>query len=276
MRRRQAIATFAARRIIRLYPSVIIASALYLALGLRPTVELGLSDIFAYFIWPSPYTYVKLIVFYYLGLWAIDRLSSGTLIASILCAAAIYIGYYPVALDTLNSTGRLVLGKLPIEQYIAFFWVATASGAAVARFKRKSYFEWSRVAWLVVLLCCYFGLKLLFIVGGIAVWAYPVLMILVLMLSWLAFSTLGGTELVAALARLPLIGPFIGLSGALSLQIYVVHEPLALSKALSSLVFPLNIVVLCAIALVGAAVLRLLVDVIVAWMGSRMSVLRET
>lgn len=260
LRSRQEFTGFAIRRIVRLYPSVVLASAIFLLLGLRPSVEMALTNVLAYFVWPSPYTYVKLIVFFYVALWICDRAGVAALAASIVFAAFVFAAVYPTALNTLNSSGRLVLGALPIEQYVAFFWISTACGALAARLAVASRFERPGIIAFLLLLGLYFTLKLLLVVQGVAIWAYPMPMLIVLLLSWLAFSTLCAPDFVATFMRIPVLGPIIAVSGALTLQIYVVHEPLAVNETLSSVVFPLNLASIAAITLIGAILLKVVAD----------------
>lgn len=249
--RDQAFLSYAKRRLLRIYPSVILALGFFLLIGVeRP--EAGLLGYLRLFIWPSPYTYVRLIVPFYLVLWGVGRQPAGWLYGTIAVALGIYAWVYMVDLPELLRAPFLALGARPELSWTCYFWILTAAGAAIARHDPRGRFSLLRLVCLGVIIVGYLGLKYMMVVRGVWVPAYPVLELSVAFACWLALVSLTDPDVMRLIERIPALPWALAFSANLTLEIYVFHDPLTRVSALSGLPFPLNIAALVGLTVVGA------------------------
>lgn len=258
--KRQGAAPFLGRRMLRIYPKTVIVILVFLALSTEWRPQHGLEDLASLLIWPTPYTYIRMIVPFYAALWVVDRLGPWALAASTAAAAAVYGYVFLTHLGDGAQAHSLVLGQLPDLLWWAYFWMATALGAAMAGLPVVSRPTPWRLAGLGLLVIGYLGLKLAMVVTQGHMGWFPLLHVAVLLACIGAALTLCAPDTVRWVMRQPVIGPFLALSANLTLEIYLVHAPLAGVRGLYSLPFPLNIVLVAGLTLLGAVALNLLVE----------------
>jgi hypothetical protein len=177
-------------------------------------------------------------------------------------ALMVFAWWYFGRIGQSGSASKLSIGLLPAIQLGAFFWIVTASGCLAARMRIASEVTLSRLGQGAALILIYFGLKFMMVVKGVGVAFYPVLLLLSLGICLIALRTLCAPNFVRSVIAMPALGAFLAISGALTLQVYLFHSPLASLEALSSIVFPLNIAVFGLLVLIGAALVKLATDAI--------------
>jgi hypothetical protein len=246
--RAQGFGEFAARRLVRIYVPLLIVGLIFWVTLDRNT-KADFFQAFATYVYPTNYTYIKVILPCYAGLWLLSRLSTRWWYASIGVALILMVGVYLAETPSLSSSGRLSLGSLPELLWDSYFWILVVSGAAVARWQVQPAFTRGRVMLMLVLLGAYFGAKFVLVAEGWGVAFFPVLFVLVFAMCALGLTTFGTPSLVKHVMGIPWLGQFLGLSAALTLEIYLVHEPLAHVAAISGITYPLNLLALLALTL---------------------------
>jgi hypothetical protein len=112
----------------------------------------------------------------------------------------------------------------------------------------------------------YFALKYLMIVQGIGAGFYPVLFVLVGAASYLVIGVLSDPVIMQPLRRVPWLAWGVDLVAGLTLEIYVLHQTLISTfPGLSTIQFPLNIILLVLISVAAASLLRLVTDPLRRW-----------
>jgi hypothetical protein len=193
-RNRPSLQSYVGRRLTKLYPASFVAVVLGLSIGtLQPAVSVV--GAVGMFVWPTPFTYISLIVPFYVLLWFIDRskVEPASFVAS--------LGLLTVALVQNILSGRL---DGPYESqalsqftYAAFFLASTLAGSLVAALDLKARIAPLRFAFAVAVVFVYFGLKFAMIVGGASGFLAPVLLLLDLVGVLAVVLTLGDPVLVA-------------------------------------------------------------------------------
>lgn len=256
MRGRAPFGAYFLRRVVRIYPALVLVTLLAAAAGLYAMN--GIGEAFSMLVWPTPYTYVALIMPFYVVLYFLDLGGPRALAASLCAGAALFSAGYILSWDGLGA-GRLSIGLLPWPIHAGFFWIATASGAMLARMRASSSATLPRVLGLLILVAAYLAVKFWLVVGGGPAALYPALYLLCLAICILSVRTLCRPEFVTSVLRIPFLGAFCALSASLTLEIYLVHPPLLRIQALAAIPFPLNILTVAALSLAGAFLLARLV-----------------
>ncbi len=251
-KRHQSIRSYISRRFWRLYPAVFIV-LLMQTIFILPISKYGPIDVLKTFIWPSPFTYVAVIVPTYLLAFACHRLrpKNAAYFMMGLCLLVYCIGYIQ-SIDMFSNNQKLIIGHLPSLVSYGYFAFAFALGGLVSSRKNFTTFSWSWLSVAVFLTGLYVGIKYLMVVKGEAGIAYPTLHFLVLALCMLALKILCAPDLVSRVLDWPIVGPFLRKSGSLSLEIYLVHAVLLHVLLFSIPIFPLNIFSFAAITFILA------------------------
>lgn len=259
--RYQPFTGYAIRRVSRLYPAVILAVAIFaliIAGGWRVWTPLKYLD---RFIWPTAYTYVRNIVPFYVVLWLIGRRARPSwMLAALIAGAVALVGAYIYDISTHAPARILSLGTRADVVTWCYYWMAVCLGATMALYPHAAKLTKLRVAGIGILLLTYFAIKFVMVVQGRAINVYPVLHVLVLTICGLSLLTLGDPTFARRALGFRLIGPFIGLSAALTLEIYLTHQPMVGMKILSSQVFPLNILLLAVLTIISAIAIHWTVE----------------
>lgn len=259
--RPQGLVSFSVRRLTRIYvPLLLVGFGFWLIL--YRGIEQNLFDIITTYVYPTNYTYIKVILPCYLGLWLLDRAPRSWYYLTAVVALVVMVGSYIIESLPRLASERIVLGLLPEIQWNGFFWILVASGAAFARWQVESMVTVKRLFVLASLVLAYLALKFLLLVEGRATALYPLLFALVWGICALSLATLGNPTFVSRMMRVPLIGSFLGLSAALTLEIYLVHEPLTKVDEIYSVPFPLNLGLLVLITLPLAIAVGVLSEIL--------------
>ena len=257
-KRQQSLGGYLARRFWRLYPAVFIVLIIQFLL-ITPVLSYQAIDFLKTFFWPTPFTYVAIIVPMYFLAFISHRLlqkHAATLLA-FLCLA-VYGFFYYQNLQGFSADTKLTIGTLPTIISYSYFGFAFALGGVIASRKSFAGFSWLWFLLAALILVAYVALKYLMVVRGVAAVAYPVLHLLVLLLCVLALKLLCAPQLVKRVLEWRALGPFLRRSGGLSLEIYLVHAVLLHIAFFPTIVFPLNILVFAAITFLLAIGLQIL------------------
>ncbi|MCW5715949.1 MAG: acyltransferase family protein [Bauldia sp.] len=257
MAKPQPFARYYARRLLRIYPAVIAAILLGMVLGTIGTGD-GWRGIVDLFVWPTPFTYVSLIMPFYAFIWCINVRGAGTaLIASAPISLIVAMGINIASGDLgpdFNSQ------DISWYSYTAFFWCCTASGLILARGEYTARFSRPRLVLLLGAIGLYLFIKYQMIIGVWSGLLAPVLFALVFFSVVLAMLCLGDVALVRRLLSIGFTGRILALIANLTLEIYVIHSVLHGALGISSIFFPANIVTLCVVTLAAAIALRRALD----------------
>lgn len=250
---------FILRRMKRLYPSVIIVTTFFVITGIHNFYFQDILQVFKFFIWPTPYTYIGMIVIYYCFLWIFSHFRSKYMVISMIFSLISFFTIVYYDLDRISDIGSLTLGNLPATLWFSYFWVATAMGALFSRANIQSISNISRIVICCIFVGMYLIIKFIIVVLKINIWIYPILFIIVLLICFASAATFCDRDFNRRIRAIPILGAFFALSAGLSLQIYLVHEPLVHVPILMNIMWPLNILILASISLIGAVAVGFLV-----------------
>jgi peptidoglycan/LPS O-acetylase OafA/YrhL len=151
------ILPFYLRRIVRLYPSVVVAVLVGL---LFHTVSFDIGQPIEWLkamIWPTSYGFVSAIVIFYPLLWILARSSTKIFKYFVAGVVAIWFGIW-VFIQQTPVSANLSLGQLPSILWLSFFFLATCVGALLARISIPNIFSQGWWAFWVASVM-YVGLK---------------------------------------------------------------------------------------------------------------------
>lgn len=255
---KSSLASYCFRRLKRIYPAAITALIIGLAIStiVLPSTIIGL---FKLLIWPTPFTFVMLIVPFYFLLWFIKFPS----VTVMYIVSGIILLSVSLLLD-LNSgrfNGSFQSSDISSASFSAFFWLATASGAFLSQNNFKARFSTLRFGVAVLIVISYFLLKFAMIVtSDVAGAAAPLLLGLALAGVVASVFAIGDQGLSRRVLELPVIGIIVGIIANLTFEIYVGHSVILSASGLSDIIFPLNIVALILLTAVTALTLRIFTD----------------
>ena len=157
LNRPDPILPFYLRRIVRIYPSLVVAVLVSLPFH---TVSFDVSQPIEWLkamIWPTSYGFVSQIVISYPLVWVLARCNTKIFTYFVVGVATIWLGIWVFIQQTPAST-NLSLGQLPTTLWASFFFLATCVGALLARISIPNVFT---QGWLTlwVLVVMYVGLK---------------------------------------------------------------------------------------------------------------------
>ena len=266
---------FLARRLIRIYPAVIIAVVLLVGVvggrayrtvnGMPPWT---FDDAFRSLIWPTPFTYVRNIVaIYVIGYLMMLPRSMNVLYGGVATATGLFLYSYIQDYPSLSPHAKLGLGSLPGGIYDSFDTALFLGGMTIAGSRTTPIRQFWASAILAAVLCiAYFAVKYVMVIEGVGAQFYPVLFVLVGAISYLALGVLSDPRLIQPLKRVRGIGWMIDLVAGLTLEIYILHQTLISTlKGLAAIEFPINIVLLVVISIAAAVLLRMLTNPLRRW-----------
>jgi len=273
--RPQRFIPFLARRLVRIYPAVMIAVLLFIGVvggrayatvdGLPPWT---LDEACRALIWPTPFTYVRNIVAIYVIGYIVALPRSRPILYAGFATAIGFFLYDCVRDDaTLGPAARLSLGSVPTSVYDSFDTALFLGGMIMAGSRTSAFRHFWASACLAVLLCiAYFALKYAMVVSGVGGQFYPVLFLLVGGVSCLAIGVLSDPVIIQPLRRVRWLARGIDLVAGLTLEIYVLHQTLiGTFPGLATIQFPLNIILLVLISVAAATLLRLVTEPLRKW-----------
>jgi len=273
--RPQRFGPFLARRLVRIYPAVMIAVLLFVGgVGGRAYATVNglpswtLDEAFRALIWPTPFTYVRNIVaIYVIGYVVALPRSRAILYAGFATAIGLFLSICVRDSATLGPAARLSLGSVPTMAYDSFDTALFLGGMIVAGSRTAALRHFWVSGILAAVLCiAYFALKYLMVVQGIGAGFYPVLFVLVGVVSYLLLGVLSDQAIVRPIRRVLWLAWVVDLVAGLTLEIYVLHQTLISTFPwLATIQFPLNIILLVLISVAAAALLRMVTDPLRRW-----------
>lgn len=263
MSREQGFGSYIRRRILRIYPGVILVVAILFGIVGGGLLTWTLRDYFNVFIWPTPFTYVKLIVLFYpLGYLLFLPRSARVIGATVAVLWLIYLLFYMHEFPTLVAAAKLSLARGDKGMIYANYASLFCLGMLLAALGLNLTARGGLATWaaLVTVLLLYFGIKFLMVVYGWHSNFYAVLHVLVFLASPLLMLALGDFRLLNALQSVRPLWMCLAFVGGLTLEYYLVHAGLITVLPIASIVLPLNFVVLLALTSVLAFALRFVTD----------------
>lgn len=254
--RRQGFWGFIGRRILRIYPAVILVGAAALGVELLRGASPAFETLLARFVWPTPHTYVQLIILFY-AMGFVLRLGG---VRTLVVAIGGLVGLYAAAVwheaPSLAPGTHLSLGHASKTAAITDYAMVFLLGMLLHKINLSS----GRVSfWPVLALLtavpAYFALKFLMVVRGEFSSFYWTLHGLVAVICWAGFLV-GTRKKVSTVFKTSPLWPAIAFVGGLSLEIYIVHETLLTHTDIARIIFPLNILILVAATLVLAPMVQ--------------------
>ncbi len=250
------------KRVVRLYPAVLIVACTMLAIGMVRVN--GLTDLAAVFVWPTPFWFVSAVMAFYLPVFYLARLRP----AGIATAMALLLVPYGFFYGQLDLSTFVVEGRgndftwANHFKWINYFGI-TLLGCLVARLQLTPRLTPSSVATLLISL-------LLFLVAKLTVFRFDmghlqfVFQALLYPIVYGCFQVFASEALLKPLRATPVF-PFIALLGGLTLEIYLTQT--AWIRWLEAQDTPYGHLVLLLLALVPLLVFSLLTR----WLSNRMT-----
>ena len=207
------------------------------------------TDYLNVFIWPTDFTYVRLITLFYAAGYLLSSPRSVRVLAcAIVVLWAAYFWFYVQDYPTLPSDANLSLGhadnRMADANYASLFCLGMGLAALGPNLDGRRRLI-IRTA-LVAILFIYFGVKYLMVVCGWHSNLYPVLHLLVFVAAPLSVWVLCDPQVLNELKSVRPIWICISFVGALTLEFYLVHAALIATVPFASVAFPPNIVLLLA------------------------------
>lgn len=243
------------RRLLRIYPALLLVGvtfALIIEGGWRTWAPI---DYLTKLVWPTPFAFVELIFPFYAILYPLLRVGRRWVYpASILAAAVIYAIAYAHDISLLPSDVHIHLGErtkwVHDPAYFTVFALGGWLGWSDSPFARRLKLRWICLVSTAIL---YFGIKLAMVTGH-GGRAYAALHVLVFVFCFCLFVTLADHRVVTFVRRQPQLWWFLSLVGALTLELYLVHEYLLDFKFWLAMPFPLNHLVFWPSAIILAVI----------------------
>ena len=252
------------RRLVRLYPTVLLVVAV-LALGVDGGWRVwSWRDYLRELVWPTEFTFVQLIVPFYVVFFALLRARSRSVFTwGMILAGALYFAVYiPDAMRTA-SNDTLHLSSRPYFAHAFAYFQVMLVGAWLGATRDERVASWTRWLALAAASVAYLVVKLAMVQGHFAR-EYVLLHALTFAWCLLAFECFRDRAIIERLRAAPRLWRATTFVGGLTLEIYVVHSFFAEYAWLYSIRFPLNIVVFWAMTLPSAWLTWRVVSVIQA------------
>lgn len=230
------------RRIIRIYPTVIIVVTIFLVGWLGKWRVWGWRDYVLTYLFPTPWAFIAQIMVCYIVLYpfllAPSQRKFGIALLLLVPAFAWAWAAHP------QDSARLVLGLLDLSIYYVFWFAMVLLGAWLACGKMEAAGSVvPKLVWFALAFAAYVALKFLFVTGRVAHFQF-LLFVLVALLVWLLARIAQSHAVTAFLERSRRTTRAIDWLASLTLEIYTIQIFLAERDDLSRRIpFPLNIVV---------------------------------
>ncbi len=244
------------RRIVRIYPSVILAVLLIQILLLRKPPPPTVSEYVRMFIFPTNYPFIGHVMVVYLVLfWLLKPVSNiPLLIATIACFVIEAI--YAIPLVAKWPPGQhLALGQMEWGTHYFYFTGIAYLGALVARLCPRP--TWSFAASFVAITITFIGyvaLKLVMMRGHFAKEFFVLhLVTAVICLQLLQLSASNGTHSI--LKKIKPLGAFITLLAGITLEMYIIQSHTEYSSWMVSKGFPIDLIIFWPVTIIAAVIL---------------------
>jgi peptidoglycan/LPS O-acetylase OafA/YrhL len=257
--RRRLFIEYYWRRIIRIYPTVIIVVTVFI-LGLGGKWrEWGWREYLATYLFPTPWAFVAHIMVYYVVLYPFLRAPSKRLFTVMLLLLAAAFAW--IWIEHAPNGPRLVLGLLYPPVYYVFWFAMVVLGAWLAIGRNRFAISLKgQVAIFLLTFAIYLGLKVLFVTGRAAHFQF-LLFVIDAVLVWLLAQIALSESVIAWIDRQRLLRNGIEWIGGLTLEIYTIQVFLSSRPELShNIPFPLNIAAFWVLLLLAAWLVKAVVS----------------
>ncbi len=261
--RSQNFFSYLYRRFIRLYPVLILVVLGTCLLAGPQLTQLSASELISKFVWPTDYTYYRWILPFYILLYFIGY--RATLLRYILLLPLLAIVYGISVYQEITRPQfpeKLSLGNLSLFNQTMTYALGFFAGGMLATLTNRINLS-NRSAWLMAFLTfltllIYVFLKFLMVVHG---WGSKLFFllhgcVLIICIGGLIVTT--HPPLVQFLRKCNPVWITISFISAITLETYLVHEPLSHYSKLAEIQFPINILILLAITLIISVLLHVL------------------
>lgn len=241
------------RRIMRLYPSVLVVTILLELLARRRWEHWGVTEYLSAIIWPTHFWFVSaLMLFYPLFYLVAKRVQAGTYLVVIAFLAIPYGYYYLTGLDL----SRYTIEGPGYFKWIFYCQVMLFGGYLGARNSFKRDMPQNYSAGLFVLIVLYLGLGYLFH-RGIFTSLQVLMHLLTFPIIYLVFFLAHTDHVLEKIMMNKAIHRTVQIVAGVTLELYLLQFYVYSNPAVQKLVFPLNILLFTAVLfLLSVAVAR--------------------
>ncbi len=249
------------KRIVRIYPAVIIITAVYLIIGLYKMDAFSVSNVIKWFIYPTNYHFVASIMILYVPFYIFMKIKyiKNHIAPAMAAVAVIWIAVYVLLYD--KSTYHIDNVREPMIRFLYFEAMLIGAYFRI-RAKEHSYEnKWFNWILMIVVFGIYFISKIVFTrVETIS--AYQIVnQFAILALLYFIFRCFIGID--GALGKTPKsINNAVGYLSKTTLEIYLVQYGILIPVKGLGLAFPINWIVLTAVILALSFVLHLIVKLV--------------
>lgn len=239
-RKKRRFVVWIRRRIKRIYPTIFIVTFTYYML-IDGRWDNSLTKYFGLFVWPTPYSFIKQLLVYYLIFFFISRVNSRrAYLCSIATTSILYLVIY---ITSMNSGMTLSEFTDPLSwiSWIFYFQVMLFGGYLglwnITRTSKKSH----RLKSLFTCMICYLTIKAMMSLEVVSGSYFLIHLALVPTLFFLV-ECLSVSDVMKHVSQGSLTYKVVKVVASMTLELYVVHFCLIDAEYALALVFPLNIV----------------------------------
>ena len=239
------------RRIVRIYPSVIMATVLLIIIPLKVWTEWAFMDYIKMLIWPTAYWFISaLMVFYVIFFFILKMKNYKYFLTGIFILIIPYLFFYITMVD---------LSRYSIEGPSYFKWLFYLQtmffgGYMAGREKFvKTNFIKDGLA-LVLVIGLYYGILNLMNKG--CGWQFQAVTHLLMFPILFLFLRVSESDLITSLMNTKYIGAAISLLAGLTLEIYLLQYAVYSHSIIQSILFPLNIITFWIVVIILSFILN--------------------
>lgn len=256
-----SLSTYLRKRVVRLYPAVVIVACAMLAAGMV-RVD-GIAGLAAVFVWPTPFWFISAVMVFYVPVFYLARLRPAgiaTALALLLVPYAFFYGQLDLSTFVVEGRGNDFTWANHFK-WINYFGL-TLMGCLVARLGLTPRLGPAAITWLL-------GGLLLFLVAKLTLFRFGlgplqfVFQALLYPIVYGCFHVFASEALLKPLRSTPLF-PVVALLGGLTLEIYLTQT--AWIRWLEAQSYPYGPLALLLLALVPLLVF----SVLTRWVSQRM------
>jgi len=228
------------RRILRIYPSMLLATILMIVIAQSAWRTLGFFGYVRLFIWPTDYWFIAALMIFYVIFYVIwQRQNHKYFLVGIFILVLPYLYFYLTVVDlSFYSIEGPASGYFKCIFYLqTMFFGGYLAGCG--RSGQPNFFKDGLA--LVCFIALYYGI--LFFMskfGGFQYQAVTHLLMFPILFFFLRFAE---SKEITALVQSKYVGPVISLMAALTLEIYLLHGYVRAFPFVLKTIFPLNLVV---------------------------------
>ncbi len=255
------------RRIVRIYPALLIATFLLVVIAQSAWRTLDLFGYVKLFVWPTPYWFIAaLMIFYVIFYVLMRRQNYKYFLVGIFVLVVPYLYFYFTYVDlsyySIEGPGS---GYFKWIFYLqTMFFGGYLAGRA--KFVKTSFYK-DGVA-LVFFIALYYGI--LFFMSRFGGWQFQAVTHLLMFPILFFFLRFAESKEITVLVQSKYLGAIISLMAALTLEIYLLHGSVRAFPFVLKTIFPLNLVVFWVVTIALSYVLNRVAGII------RKKVLRST